>query len=81
MVHRNGVTESKIEKESFDKNVQPGRKIWDERAFSIHIDCLRMMIESCTQIRLMSYGKNTVKILEKNGRSPIQQLGVSLMLE
>jgi len=37
MGHRNGVTESEIEKETFHKYVQPGNgAIWDERACSIH---------------------------------------------
>ena len=37
MVHRNGVTESEIKKETFNKYVQPGMEaIWYERACSIH---------------------------------------------
>jgi len=37
MVHRNGVTESEIEKEIFHKYVQPGKDtIWGEKTCSMH---------------------------------------------
>ncbi len=37
MVHGNGVTESEIEEETFNKYIQPGKDaIWDERTCSIY---------------------------------------------